>query len=140
MATKSGTIQIKTHKQKIVATDKTLFVTIPVRYSTIKANELVEAAARNNCIPVSYIETACAALSNEFYNFILKGHSVKVPQVGTFRLSLRTKSAKEEDGAIDVKRTRILLHPSKELNALLDRVTFARSEKIEEQIGEEAGE
>jgi hypothetical protein len=93
---------------------------------------LVEAAARNNCIPVSYIETACAALSNEFYNFILKGHSVKVPQVGTFRLSLRTKSAKEEDGAIGVKRTRILLHPSKELNALLDRVTFARSEKIEE--------
>ena len=41
MATKSGTIQIKTHKQKMLATDKTIFVTIPVRYSTIKANELV---------------------------------------------------------------------------------------------------
>ena len=66
MATKSGTIQIKTHKQKVVSTDKTIFVTIPVRYSTIKANELVEAAARNNCIPVSYIETACDALAKEF--------------------------------------------------------------------------
>lgn len=140
MATKSGTIQIKTYKTTLVAQDKDILVTIPVRYSTIKADELVEAASRNNSIPVSYIETACAALSNEFYNYILKGHSVKVPQVGTFRLSLRTKSAKNEDGEIDVKRTRILLHPSKELNALLDRVTFARSEKISEQIAEEAGE
>lgn len=140
MATKSGTIQIKTHKQKMVGQDKTILVTIPVRYSTIKAKELVEAAARNNCIPVSYIETACDALANEFKNYILKGHSVQVPQVGTFRLSTRCKSVESEEEDIEIKRTRIILQPSKELNSLLDRVTFARSEKIEKQIGGNAGE
>ena len=136
MATKSGTIQIKTYKTTLVAQDKEILVTIPVRYSTIKADELVEAASRNNSIPVSYIETACAALANEFYNFILKGHSVKVPQVGTFRLSLKNKSTREADGDILTKRTRILLRPARELDALLERVNFARSEKISEQIAD----
>ena len=135
MATKSGTIQIKTHKQRLVGEDKTILVTIPVRYSTIKAKELVEAASRNNCIPMSYIETACDALAKEFKNYILKGHSVQVPQVGTFRLSTHCKSVETEEEDIEIKRTRIILQPSKELNSLLDRVTFARSEKIEKQIG-----
>ena len=140
MATKSGSILVKSYKQTIVGQDKVGIKTIPVRYSTIKANELVEAASRNNCIPVSYIETACDALANEFKNFILKGHSVQVPQVGTFRLSTVCKSAETEEEDIEIKRTRIILLPARELRELLDRVTFARSEKIEEQIGEEAGE
>lgn len=123
MATKSGTIVIKTKKQKFMAMEKEGYATRPVRYTTIKAADLVDAASRNNSIPKSYIETACEAIANEFQNYILNGHSVQVPQVGTFRLVLKVKSKETADDTY-IKSKHIRLRAGKELSSLLNRLNF----------------
>lgn len=123
MATKSGTIVVKTKKQNFAAMEKTGYATRPVRYTTIKAADLVDAASRNNSIPKAYIETACEAIANEFQNYILNGHSVQVPQVGTFRLVLKVKSMENADETY-IKSRHIRLRASKELSSLLNRLNF----------------
>lgn len=123
MATKSGTIVVKTKKQTFAALEKEGYATRPVRYTTIKAADLVDAASRNNSIPKSYIETACEAIANEFQNYILNGHSVQVPQVGTFRLVLKVKSMENADETY-IKSRHIRLRASKELSSLLNRLNF----------------
>ena len=123
MSTKSGTIVVKTKKQLFAAQEKYGYATRPVRYTTIKAADLVDAASRNNSIPKSYIETACEAIANEFQNYILNGHSVQVPQVGTFRLVLKVKAGKTPEESF-VKSRHIRLRDGKELSTLLNRLNF----------------
>lgn len=123
MSTKSGTIVIKTKKQRFAAQEKEGYATRPVRYTTIKAADLVDAASRNNSIPKSYIETACEAIANEFQNYILNGHSVQVPQVGTFRLVLKVKAGDTPEKSF-IKSRHIRLRASKELSTLLNRLNF----------------
>lgn len=123
MSTKSGTIVIKTKKQRFAAQEKEGYATRPVRYTTIKAADLVDAASRNNSIPKSYIETACEAIANEFQNYILNGHSVKVPQVGTFRLVFKVKAGDTPEES-SIKSRHIRLRASKELSTLLNRLNF----------------
>lgn len=123
MSTKSGTIVVKTKKQTFAAMEKEGYATRPVRYTTIKAADLVDAASRNNSIPKSYIETACEAIANEFQNYILNGHSVQVPQVGTFRLVFKVKAGETADET-SIKSRHIRLRASKELSALLNRLNF----------------
>lgn len=123
MSTKSGTIVVKTHKIESEMLEKTIYATRPVRYTTIKAADLVDAASRNNSIPKSYIETACEAIANEFQNYILNGHSVQVPQVGTFRLVLKVKAGDTPEKSF-IKSRHIRLRTSKELSTLLNRLNF----------------
>lgn len=123
MSTKSGTIVVKTHKIESEMLEKTIYTTRPVRYTTIKAADIVEAASRNNSIPKSYIETACEAIANEFQNYILNGHSVQVPQVGTFRLVLKVKAGDTPEESF-IKSRHIRLRAGKELSTLLNRLNF----------------
>lgn len=131
MATKSGTIVVKTKKQRFAAQEKEGYATRPVRYTTIKAADLVDAASRNNSIPKSYIETACEAIANEFQNYILNGHSVKVPQVGTFRLVLKVKAGETPEES-SIKSCHIRLRAGKELSELLNRLTFVNEVSLKD--------
>ena len=131
MSTKSGTIVVKTKKQRFAAQEKEGYATRPVRYTTIKAADLVDAASRNNSIPKSYIETACEAIANEFQNYILNGHSVKVPQVGTFRLVLKVKAGETPEES-SIKSRHIRLRASKELSELLNRLTFVNEVSLKD--------
>ena len=131
MSTKSGTIVIKTKKQRFAAQEKEGYATRPVRYTTIKAADLVDAASRNNSIPKSYIETACEAIANEFQNYILNGHSVKVPQVGTFRLVFKVKAGDTPEES-SIKSRHIRLRAGKELSELLNRLTFVNEVSLKD--------
>lgn len=131
MSTKSGTIVVKTQKIESEMLEKTIYATRPVRYTTIKAADLVEAASRNNSIPKSYIETACEAIANEFQNYILNGHSVQVPQVGTFRLVFKYKAGENAED-VSIKSRHIRLRASKELSTLLNRVNFVRDTPLKD--------
>lgn len=113
------------------AQEKYGYATRPVRYTTIKAADLVEAASRNNSIPKSYIETACEAIANEFQNYILNGHSVKVPQVGTFRLVLKVKAGETPEES-SIKSRHIRLRAGKELSELLNRLTFVNEVSLKD--------
>jgi nucleoid DNA-binding protein len=118
--------------------EKTIYATRPVRYTTIKAADLVDAASRNNSIPKSYIETACEAIANEFQNYILNGHSVKVPQVGTFRLVFKVKAGDTPEES-SIKSRHIRLRAGKELSELLNRLTFVNEVSLKDLAETPAG-
>lgn len=64
--------------------DKTVkYYAQPILYSQISREDIIEAAQRNTSIPRSYLDMAYDALVNEVENFVMNGHSVQVPNLGT---------------------------------------------------------
>ncbi len=117
-------ILVKTNKQRIACAEKEAYVTRTVSYLPIDEDALMEAAARNSGIKKSVIFSATCAMNNEFQNFLLKGHSVHIPQLGTFRFGINAKSVDtEEEISLDsVYRRKILFTPCVELKRRANEV------------------
>lgn len=62
---------------------KTKFYAQPDLYSQISRESVVEAAQRNTSIPRAYLDIAYDSLINEVENFVMNGHSVQIPNLGT---------------------------------------------------------
>lgn len=65
----------------------------PELYSQISKQDIVEAAQRNTSIPKAYLDMAYDALINEVENFVMNGHSVQIPNLGTISCRIRGRGA-----------------------------------------------
>ena len=112
---------IKTNLKKLAFQEKPLYVTSAVHYHRIDSEDLLEAASRNSGINEATIYAGMKAVLNEFQNFLMNGHSVQVPLLGSFRISISAKGVdtNEEAGAQTVYRRRILFTPAKKLKERL---------------------
>lgn len=117
---------LKTNLKKFAFQEKPLYVTSAVHYHRIESEDLLEAAARNSGINEATIYAGMKAVLNEFENFLLNGHSVQVPLLGTFRASVNAKGVdtNEEAGAQTVYRRRIIYTPSKKLKEKLNNMSL----------------
>lgn len=61
----------------------------PELYSQISKQDIIEAAQRNTSIPRAYLDMAYDALINEVENFVMNGHSVQIPNLGTISCRIR---------------------------------------------------
>lgn len=88
-----GVIRYKvvTKKNPIAGTVK--YYAQPELYSQISKEDIVEAAQRNTSIPRAYLDMAYDALINEVENFVMNGHSVQIPNLGTISCRLRGEGA-----------------------------------------------
>ena len=126
-----ATINIKTNlrRVKFLGQDEEtdVYVTSPITYSKISSEDLLEAAARNSGINEATIYAGMKAVVNEFENFLMNGHSVQVPNLGTFRLSLRAKAVatQQEAGANAIYRRSILYTPTTRLKAKLKNINIS---------------
>lgn len=121
-----STIKLNHNKRLVKFVDKELYIAQPNIYSTIKADDLMKRAQDNSSLTVGRFYRAMDAIVNEFKNFLMNGHSVEIPQLGTFRFSVRAKAvedAKDAD-ARQVTRRKIIFTPSKELRESLKQVNF----------------
>ena len=123
-------ITIKTNKRRLNLFEQgetDVYVTSPVTYSKITADDLLEAAARNSGINDATIYAGMRAVVNEFENFLMNGHSVQVPLLGTYRLSLRGKAVatEEEAGANAIYRRGIIYTPTTRLKAKLNSINLS---------------
>lgn len=134
--TKMGKISLKSNFQRIAIKDKSAFVTRVITYSRISSDELIDSAARNSAIPKGHVGASCEAVMNEFQNYLLNGHSVEIPHLGTFRLSVSCKSVdKAEDvSANNIYRKKVLFAPSPNLKRLLRSCSFEMQDVDEETI------
>ena len=121
-----GKISLKSNFQRIAVKDKSAFVTRVITYSRISSDELIDSAARNNAIPKGHVGASCDAIMNEFQNYLLNGHSVEIPYLGTFRLSVCCKSVdKAEDvSASNIYRKKVLFIPSSNFKKLIGSCNF----------------
>lgn len=51
--------------------------------------------AENSQIPLAHVTSALAAIEKTISNFVMNGHSVTIPNLGTFRPSLKLKNGKK---------------------------------------------
>jgi len=119
-----STIKLNHNKRLVKFVDKELYITQPSIYSTIKADELMKRAQDNSSLTAGRFYRAIDAIVNEFKNFLLNGHSVEVPQLGTFRFSIRAKGVEDrkDAGVRQVTMRKIIFTPSKDLRESMKQV------------------
>lgn len=115
----NGKIMLKVNYQRVAVKDKRAYVTRAITYSRITKDMLLARAAANTGIRRGTLYAAMDAVINEFQNFLLNGHSVELPLLGTFAFGIKAKisDTREDAGAEKVYRRRLIFRPSPELKA-----------------------
>ena len=90
-----GQINIDYKKRRIAYNDTEMLVGQAVRFSTISYESIIAYASKAANVPESSITMSMEALYDAMNFFVLNGHSVKIPNLGTFYLSVRVKSARQ---------------------------------------------
>ena len=121
---KKGQIRIQYNAQKVGFMDGKRLVGKAQRYTTIGYNEIVAYAAKAAAVPESSIEMSMDALFDAMNYFVLNGHSVQIPNLGTFSLGIRSKSTASEaeftaNFSQNLKNINIRFLPDSELKAMI---------------------
>lgn len=124
-----GKILVKAQQQTVFNKDKSgqkslAYVLRPVRYTTMRANDIVNYCALNSIVPKAYVHAAMIALSQCVENFLLNGHSVEFPNLGIFSLSSQgiTEADAEKAGVDQLIKLRVRFLPCAGLKNLIDQV------------------
>ena len=119
-----GQVIINFKKCRIAYDDTEKLVGRAVNYRTIPYSEVISYAAQAASVPESNIEISMEALYDAMNYFVMNGHRVQIPHLGTFYLKVRVKSTatKEEFVANFSKNLRqisIRFLPAPELKAMI---------------------
>ena len=90
---KKGILNIGFSPREVGYSGETLLVGKVERYSTIAYSDIVAYAAKAAAVPESAITMAMEALYDAMSYFVLNGHSVQIPNIGTFYLTVKCKAA-----------------------------------------------
>ena len=93
---KKGQINIDYKARRLAFNNTEKLVGSADRYSTIDYEAIVAYAAKAAAVPESSIEMAMEALFDAMNYFVLNGHSVQIPNLGTFSIAVRAKSSTSE--------------------------------------------
>ena len=121
---KKGQINVGYKAKRVAYDNTTRLVGSADRYSTIPYSAIVAYASKAAAVPESSIEMAMEALYDAVNYFVLNGHSVQIPNLGTFSLGVHAKSAASEvefsaNFAKNLKRIILRFLPDTELKAML---------------------
>jgi nucleoid DNA-binding protein len=122
--TKKGQINIGYKARRIGFNDTEKLVGQASRYSTIAYDAIVAYAAKAAAVPESSIEMAMEALFDAMNYFVLNGHSVQIPNLGTFSIGVHAKSTGSEaeftsDFAKNLRGINIRFLPDPDLKAMI---------------------
>ena len=96
----------------------------PIRYSTMKSDDIVEYCSSISMVPKAYIQASVVALSQCIEFFMLNGHSVEFPGLGIF--SLTSNGISESDvnkaGVEQLNKLRIRFLPCTSLKDKVEAV------------------
>ena len=124
-----GQVNIDYKKRRIAYNNTERLVGQAIRYTTIPYASVISYAAQAAGVPESSIEISMEALFDAMNYFVLNGHSVKIPNLGTFYLSVRVKSAATKEEFIanfeqNLRHVSICFLPSPELKAKIAKTTI----------------
>ena len=133
-------ILLKSKKQNIACKKYERYVTRSVTLPRIDKDELLSRAADNSGIRKGTIYAAADAICNEFKNFLLNGHSVELPLIGSFRFGVNAKVSEtaQEAGADTVYRRKIKYVPNAQLKRQLQAVNLIGQD--EDSDADESGD
>lgn len=122
-----ATIRLKTSSQYLSVISASKVITRSVTYSKISADDVLDRAAENSGINRGQLSASMHAILQTFRNFVCNGHSVELPELGTFRFSVNATAADSEDeaGAAMVYRRKVLYTPSKKVKNDLENISLS---------------
>lgn len=92
-----GQVKINFKKCRIAYSDTEKLVGRAVRYSTISYSDVISYAAQAASVPESNIEISMEALFDAMNFFVMNGHRVQIPHLGTFYLKVCVKSTETKE-------------------------------------------
>ena len=139
--TKKGQINIGYKARRIGFNDTEKLVGQASRYSTIAYDAIVAYAAKAAAVPESSIEMAMEALFDAMNYFVLNGHSVQIPNLGTFSIGVRAKSTESEaeftaDFSKNLRGINIRFLPDPELKAMIANTAISTDVEEEGYVSE----
>ena len=112
-----GKVFIKTQQQYFKPEDKQMYFTKSITYTKIGFDQLVKHVAADSGMSEGACEGAVRSIIKQKEEMVLNGHTIYVKQLGKFKVSISDKAPldKEEAGAKQIYRRRILYFPSEEI-------------------------
>jgi nucleoid DNA-binding protein len=112
-----GQIKVKGTMQHVAVANDNRVVGHPMRYSTVKGDQLVSYASQSSHIPESTLLACTLAVREAISYFVLNGHHVNLGKFGTFGIRTQQKAVTdaEEVKAGLVTRVTIGFTPSAEI-------------------------
>lgn len=100
------------------------YVLRPVRYTTMNGDDITDYCTSNSSIPKAYVGATITALSQCIENFLLNGHSVVFPGLGTFSLSSNgiTETDAAKAGVEQLNKLKVRFLPCTRLKEKVNRV------------------
>ncbi|MBO4500415.1 MAG: hypothetical protein J5732_09240 [Bacteroidaceae bacterium] len=126
-----GKIVVKAQQQNVFNLggngEKSLaYVLRPVRYSTMGGEDIIDYCTSNSSIPRAFIGATISAVAQCIENFLLNGHNVQFPGLGTF--SITTNGVSETDtgkaGVEQVNQLKIRFLPCVRLKDKVNNVSL----------------
>ena len=124
-----GKIVVKAQQQTVFNKDKSgvksnAYVLRPVRYTTMRSNDIVNYCAANSVVPKAYLSASMVALAQCIENFLLNGHSVEFPNLGIFSLSSNGVSEADVNkaGIAQLNRLNVRFLPCTQLKTQVENV------------------
>lgn len=113
------------------------FILRPVRYTTISDKDILEYCTQNSMVPPAYVAATMHALTQSIRNFLLNGHSVEFPNLGTFRITCESTATDnlEAAGIRQLVDFKIRFLPSSDLKEDLSNID-CELEGVYEIVGE----
>lgn len=126
-----GKIILKSQEQVVFNKDNSgeksmAFVLRPVRYSTMSGDDIVNYCAANSIVPKAYLAATMVAVAQCIENFLLNGHSIVFPNLGTFSLSSQGYSVADagEAGISQLAKLRVRFLPCTKLKTEVENVSL----------------
>lgn len=108
----------------------------------IKTDDLIDSIAENSQVPRAVVPAALAAIQKSIVNFVLNGHSVTIPRLGTFNSTLSSRAALSADAfsAANIKGLRVRFRPDPKLRErCIYDVNFQLTTVFDPDSGEDEG-
>ena len=105
--------------------DKNLaYVLRPDRYTTIGGPQIIDYCAENAMVPRTYVAATMQAVAQCVRNFLLNGHHIVVPNLGTFSLTSTGVATTnlDEAGLEQLKKLNVRFLPCKDLKQEVENV------------------
>ena len=130
--TKKGQINVAYKGRRIAFNGQEKLIGQASRYSTIGYDAIVAYAAKAAAVPESSIEMSMEALFDALNYFVLNGHSVQIPYLGTFSLGVRVKSSESEaeftnNFSRNLRGVKIHFLPDSDLKAMIASTSISTS-------------
>lgn len=126
------TLRYKVVERESPVTHQKVFYAVRESYAIerIKTDDLIDSISENSQLPRAIVPAALAAILKSITNFVLNGHSVTVPRLGTFTGTITSRAAESREAftASNIKGMRVRFRKSPELDqASRYSVRFVRS-------------